>query len=194
MNSTFFKHVKIALLIVCVAFVIVGVYFLFFYQKKDDSNNQKYLSVQFNTSDVLLLKNTLPVSDSIGKSFDGKGTEEGIQGYLEFSVKNKKDTDISYEIIVTEQNTKEDKIKDSFVKMYLTDNQDNPLEGFERSYVPTFYDFYYLVDKPSSKLLFEDSLKKGESKKYRLRVWLSDKYSLSFEPEEFSFDVDVRAK
>ena len=194
MNSTFQKHVKLALLIVCVAFVFVGIYFLFFYQKKEPINNQKYLSVQFNTSDVILIKNTLPVSDQIGKSFDGEGTENGIQGYLEFSVKNKKDESISYDIILTEQTTKEDKIKDSYIKMYFTDNQDNPLEGFERSYIPTFYDFYYLTDKPSSKLLFEDSLEKGETKVYRLRVWLSDKYSLSFEPEEFAFDVDVLAK
>ena len=193
MNSTFKKHVKLALLIVCVVFVMVGIYFLFFYHKKG-VNNQKYLSIQFNTSDVLLIKNTLPVSDAIGKSFNGEGTEDGIQGYVEFSIKNKKEDTVSYEIIITEQATKEDKIKDNFVKMYLTDNQDTPLEGFERSYVPTFYDFYYLTDKPSSKLLFSDSLEKGESKTYRLRVWLSDRYSISFEPEEFSFDVDVLAK
>ncbi len=194
MNKTFFKQVKIAAFIVCIFFVVAIVYFLFFYSNKDIEDKQKNLSVRFNSSDIILLKNTLPISDQLGKDNDGNTGEESVQPYLEFSVKNLNNKSMNYDIILTQQFTEKNQIKDNYVKLYLTDDKDTSMDGFQGNFVPTFYDFYYLTDKPSSKLLFSDSLEKGESKTYRLRVWLSDRYSISFEPEEFSFDVDVLAK
>ena len=89
----------------------------------------------------------------------------------------------------------EKQISENYVKFYLTDMNDEAFDGFQGNLIPTFHDFSYISNKPSSKLLFSDSLsKKGEEKKYRLRVWLSDRYVISFDEEWFSVDVDVISK
>ncbi len=194
MNQVFNKQVKLAFIIVFCLFLMAGVYFFLFYNKSEYRNDSKGLSVRYSSSNIVTIKNTLPISDSLGKEFDGSGTEEGVQAYLEFTVKNVRNYTIPYDIILTKQHNHDEIISDNFIKFYLTDAKDQPLPGFEKSSMPTFYDLYYLTDKPASKQLYQDSLAAGEEKTYHLRMWLSDQYTISFDPEYYSVDVGVHIR
>ena len=88
MNQRFNKQVKMAFMIVLCLFLMAGLYFFLFYNKSEYRKDSKGLSVNYSSSNIVTIKNTLPISDSLGREFDGKGTDDGIEGYLEFTVKN----------------------------------------------------------------------------------------------------------
>ena len=195
MNQAYKKQVKTAFLIVFLFFLVAGVFLVIHFHKPKEVIDKEKIQVSFQSSDILTLKNTLPIADKLGMTLDGEGTEEGVQGYLEFSVKNLSDGVVDYDIALTRQDMSEKQISENYVKFFLTDMNDEAFDGFQGNLIPTFHDFSYISNKPSSKLLFSDSLsKKGEEKKYRLRVWLSDRYVISFDEEWFSVDVDVISK
>ena len=192
MEKSFKKNVILALFIVFLIFLIYffGTYSYFQKEKGHYHVDNNILSVRFDTTDI----NHLPVSDVIGKSFNGRGTEDGIQGYVEFSITNTGSQKTKYEIFSTKQVVSADEIKDNYLKFYLTDDKNVPVRGFERHLIPTYNDFPCLSDKPSSKLLYEGVLAGGASDHFILRIWVSDSYTISSILEEFKVDIDVRVK
>ena len=187
------KQVVLALLIVLCVF-LVSILFVFFYFNRGKSEDKNQLvSTSFKESQTIILKNTLPISDELGRNIDGVGTEEGIQGYVVMSIQNNTDKDVNYDIYITKKEI-EKEIKENYIKLYLTDEADNPLEGYEQNSVPTYNDMFSLVDFPAARLLYNGSLKGRENRKVVLRAWLSDSYAVSNEEKSFTFDVNVRAK
>ena len=187
------KQVVLALLIVSCLF-LVSILFVFFYFNRGKSEDKNQLvSTSFKESQTIILKNTLPISDELGRNIDGVGTEEGIQGYVVMSIQNNTDKDVNYDIYITKKEI-EKEIKENYIKLYLTDEADNPLEGYEQNSVPTYNDIFSLVDFPAARLLYNGSLKGRENRKVVLRAWLSDSYAVSNEEKSFTFDVNVRAK
>ncbi len=164
------------------------------YRKKESHkvlNNDK-LFVRFESSDIIEIQNKLPVSDTLGKKFNGQGTEEGVQGYLEFSVTNKDRKKMYYEVLATEQAIEGKKISDKYVKLYLTDSDNNPLSGFELNSVPVYYTFPFSKDRLSSKLLYRGIISGESSEVLKLHMWLSDNYRVSTNLESFKIDIDVK--
>ena len=189
------KQVFIAFCIILIITLISGIGCFFYLKNKESKKNvdNNSISVRFETSDIIEIKNILPVSDSLGKSFTGEGTEEGVQGFVEFSVTNVLDESVNYEVYLTKQESSNE-IKDNYVKFYLTDFSDNPVSGYEGNLIPTYYSLAYMSDKPSSKLLYTGKLDAKSSNEFRLRIWLSDNYAISNFEESFKVDVDVRVK
>ncbi len=152
------------------------------------------VKIKFDTTDVIYLTNKLPISDTIGKSYAGIGMEKNIAEYKEFVITNPNEGKIQYEIYLKKIDNNKRDIGSSYIKLYLTDENDNPMEGFERPKVNSYYDLYSLNNQPGSKLLYRGTLKAHESKKFILRSWVADTYILSNDLEDFSFDIDVRIK
>ena len=180
---------------IIVFFVVVISFFVatsVFKNKPRKINSKDDIIVKYKNSDIVELENKLPISDTFGRKLTGTGTEEGIQGYVEFSVINSSSKDLKYEIYLTKQNIYDSEIKDSYIKLYLTDFDDVPYSGFEKNMVPTYDKLNYLSDYVSSKRLFSDTLKANKERKFRLRVWISDSYVISKNTEFFGFDIDVR--
>ena len=150
------------------------------------------LFVRFDTSDIISISNKLPISDDLGKNITG--INENVHGYVEFSVKNITYDTVNYEVYLTPQIFSGKKIKDNYIKFYLTDQNNVPLSGFDKNLIPSYYDFFSLVDNASSKLLYSGSLDEQSEKNFKLRVWLSDTYAISDYVEKFSVDVNVRVK
>ena len=190
------KQVKKILLLVLFLVVIIGVLIYGNYRKKNTHSraNNDQLFVRFESSDIVGIKNKLPVSDSLGKKFNGVGTEEGVQGYLEFSISNKGKDKLYYEVIATKQAIEGKEISDKYVKLYLTNSDNDPLTGYELNSIPVFYSFPYLKDRPSSKLLYTGILMGNSKETLKLHMWLSDNYRVSMIPEDFKIDIDVRVK
>ena len=128
----------------------------------------------------------------MGKNFDGTGTEHGIQGYSEFVVYNNSNHKMKYEIIVTTRECRDNCINSNYIKLFLTDENDKPLEGFSSRKLPTYASLGILDNKPGSRLLYRDKIEGNGEKKFKLRVWLADTYAVSALEEKYKFVIDVR--
>lgn len=180
------------IVIVCLFAVFMGFGFLF--NKYKNTENKTYnLGVKFSDNRNVYLENTLPVTDKIGKELDGVSSTKSIQGFKEFSIENNYDKKINYQIYLKVKNSCENMIDEDFIKLYLTDTSNNPLSGFENNKLPTYSSISSLNDKPDSKLLYTGSINKNSISKFRLRVWVSDLYSVNRDKECFSFDIYVRS-
>ena len=166
--------------------------FILFYIYAKKYHNEKPVRIVYELDDYITIKNKLPLSDAIGKQYDGSLVEEGTESYIEFSIVNEDDDLALYEIFLTRNHITPREIKENYIKLYLTDEDDQPVIGFDKNRLPVFSDLPYLIDKPSSKLLYTDIIEGHSTKKYRLRAWLSDSYSISSLPETFQFEVDVK--
>ena len=192
MNKKNKKQVLLAFLIVFILFMISLVVAFFYYRNQDKKNNDNLLKVKFKSSDVITIENRLPMSDEFGKNLDGTGTEEGVQGYVEFSIKNENSKDVDYIVYLTKQDVSITELRGDYIKFYFTDIADNPMTGFEKNMLPSFNDLTSLVDMPEGRLVYNGSLESGEEKSFKLRAWLSDTYTISDTEEGFSVDVNVK--
>ena len=187
------KQLIISLIIVFLFFF--ALYFgSFVYLKK--IKKPASIRVTYHTTKSLKLKNLLPVSDTLGKTFTGSGTVDGVQGYVEFTIKNMSSKKATYEIYLSEQGDydKFSKIRGKYVKFYLTNKNDAPYDGFRGSVLPTYNQLSVLVDKPSGKLLYRGNLESKQTGDFKLRVWLSDNYSISNNKKEKEFMVNVNVR
>ncbi len=187
------KQLTLAIIvIVCLFVVFMGFGFLF--DKYKSSENKTYnLGVKFSDNRNVYLENTLPVTDKIGKELDGVSSSMSLQGFKEFSIENNYDKKIDYQIYLKVKNSCENMIDEEYIKLYLTDTSNNPLSGFENNKLPTYSSISSLNDKPDSKLLYTGSINKNSISKFRLRVWVSDLYSINRDKECFSFDIYVKS-
>lgn len=184
------KSVSIVLLSLVVLILIFAIFI-----KIDDYQAQFYkIDVRFKTNDTVELTNKLPLSDTIGKNYNGEGVEKGIAEFKEFTIKNPNKKKIDYEIYLTKLPIDTKDIRSNYIKLYLTDAGNNPIEGFDTKKVKEYYDLYAFENKPGSKLLYKGSLSSGKKKKFILRSWVADTYILSDEEEGFKYNIDVRIK
>ena len=180
-------------LIIILVFITLTIVFYAYYREhyKIVAGN---LEVNFEKSDIIEINNKLPLSDTLGKSYNGTGMEEGIAGYSSFSITNPNDFRVKYEIYITRQNVSSKDISGKYVVFYLTDEDDKPLVGFSKNKLPVYNDFKGLDDKPISRLIYSGKLDALSTQNVKLRTWVSDAYALINEEEAFSFDIDVRIK
>ena len=193
MQKKYRSQLTISSIIVVILFLLLFLFSFFIFRK----NNERNIKSHYYTSNVLRLKDLLPVSDSLGKKFTGHGTAEGVQGYVEFSISNISNRMASYEIYLTEHNSSDEsfqKIRGNYVKFYLTNEIDVPMKGFDKNVLPTYNDLGVLKDLPSGKLLYHGEIRGKTTEKYRLRVWLSDSYSIISTEKGKKFIVDVRIR
>lgn len=187
------KQLVLALIVVLVMFVL-SFAFTSLYKTAQDNKNKKYvLDTSFKTSKNVYLENTLPISNELGKQYDGSNIEDKIHGYNEFTIENNYSKNITYEVYLKENNKCEKVIDKSYVIFYLTNSKDEPLDGFKENKLPSFTSLPVLSDKPNAKLLYSGTIKNQSKEKFKLRVWVSDLYSINKDKECFSFDIYVRS-
>lgn len=180
-------------LIIILVFITLTIV-LYAYYREHYKIVARNLEVNFEKSDIIEINNKLPLSDTLGKSYNGTGMEEGIAGYSSFSITNSNDFRVKYEIYITRQNVSSKDISGKYIVFYLTDEDDKPLVGFSKNKLPVYNDFKGLDDKPISRLIYSGKLDALSTQNVKLRTWVSDAYALINEEEAFSFDIDVRIK
>lgn len=189
MNKENKKQVIFMLLVAVFLFIILIGIFLFY--KNFKQNSTDFITTSFEGPKTITISSTLPISDELGKKLDGKGTKKGIQGYTEFTIKNNSNKNITYEICIDKEENKKE-IRGNYIKFYLTDEINNPVKGFDTSEIPTYNDLLSLNDSPRMRLVNSAKINKKETKKFVLRAWLSDSYTVSSENKDFSFDIVVK--
>jgi hypothetical protein len=185
------KQIIFALILVLCLFVLLYLFVLI--KNNGDKDTSDWISTSYKESSDITIKNILPISDQLGKTIDGKGTEKGIQGYVEFTVTNNLNKKVYYDIFL-KKNNREKEIKSNYIKLYLTDDADKPLVGVRNGVIPVFSDLKLSKNNPNLYFLASKMLDKGETSKLKLRAWLSDSYSVTNDSREFAFTIIVKAK
>lgn len=166
-----------------IMFVLVGVFALTFLVYKTsfslmsnsltdnlkvDKITSNYLSFNYadNDGEFYEVNNPRVISDFYGKNFFAKK--------YDFEVSFPNDAidsdDVEYKIIIKDMGSK---IDNKFIKVYLTDQNNNALDGYENN-VPVYTTFNDSLD---GKVIYSGKLSKDNLvDKYRLKIWISKAY------------------
>lgn len=140
------------------------------------------------------LENAVPLADEIGKKLVHNNSNiQGVnQGYFDFSIRaGGVPTDgIKYQIYAT---VEEDSDMDpDFMKIYLTDEQDNALEGYKEE-VPLFSNLEEYAEENNSKLIYEGTITEKVTQRFRLRLWIAKDYTDGSTSKTFKIKINVKA-
>lgn len=166
------------------SFIMLGVYNP---HKKNKNSKGVVLNIKKDTFDII---GSLAVTDKYGRTIVDDSLDSNV--FVEFEVKNKSEHKKNYQIFITRKDDKSEQIPGAYIKFYLTDLKDNPLDQYNGNKLPNYDELKYLNDDSASKLIYEGSLKHRTSTKYRLRVWIDDTYDISTGDSSFSFKIGVR--
>ncbi len=188
------KKILIVVLFVLIFISLVGLtYAVFVYSKAGSKLNILSTgSITFTydeTKNGILLEDTMPLDDEVGKKLEKK---ENFSGYFDFNVsanisENRK---INYEISALPI-VSENELDPKYVKVYLTDQFDNPID--KNDSVKTFEQLDDSTSNTKAKRLYYGSFDKTDSKKFRLRIWVSKDYPIDELKRKFQIKVNVDA-
>ena len=144
----------------------------------------------FGNSDIVV-SNSLPMTDVVGKTISIDNCIVGTTGYVEFEVKSMVDDKVKYEIYLTTESVNES-IPLKFIKVFLSDEKDNALGYFDNDKLPTYYDLRLSTNDPSGRLIYSGYLSDKEKDKFKLRMWVADTYELTSNIKSFSVKLHVK--
>ena len=194
MNVKDKKQVMLALIVIVFLFVFFMLLGYFYTSNRHNYKRAYVLEEHYVETNNVYLNSSFPVSDALGKVYKGDA-DDAKQVLKEFTYKNEYSTDINYQVYL-KKNSKcsgNNEIGNEFVNLYLTDSNDNALNGFTNNKLPTYSSLSVIDDLPDSKLLYSGIIKSNSSMKLKLRAWVSDLYSLGNDNKCISFDIYVRS-
>lgn len=194
MNVKDKKQVMLALIVIVFLFVFFMLLGYFYTSNRNNLKRAYVLGENYVETNNVYLNSSFPVSDALGKVYKGDA-DDAKQVLKEFTYKNEYSTDINYQVYL-KKNSKcsgKNEIGNEFVNLYLTDSNDNALNGFTNNKLPTYSSLSVIDDLPDSKLLYSGIIKSNSSMKFKLRAWVSDLYSLGSDNKCISFDIYVRS-
>lgn len=194
MNVKDKKQVMLALIVIIFLFVFFMLLGYFYTSNRNSLKRAYVLEENYVETNNVYLNSSFPVSDALGKVYKGDA-DDAKQVLKEFTYKNEYSTDINYQVYL-KKNSKcsgKNEIGNEFVNLYLTDSNDNALNGFTNNKLPTYSSLSVIDDLPDSKLLYSGIIKSNSSMKFKLRAWVSDLYSLGSDNKCISFDIYVRS-
>ena len=75
--------------------------------------------------------------------------------------------------------------------MYLTDEHNKVLPGYDSVSVPTYYNLRVSTLNPNARRLYYGYLDAGESRSFILRSWIGDAYTISNISKQFGAKLYV---
>lgn len=190
-SEVIFGTIGVFILILAVIGISYAIWSKTFLGTKENSLKTGYVSFSYSEADnsYISLENALPISDKQGKELSG------AKNVFDFNVSAsyKGVSKIKYDIFA--ESVDNNTLPEEFVKVYLTDQNDNPVEGYEGDNVPLYDDLqnYNYNGKNHYKLLHSGYLTEQDSNKnFRLRIWLSSDFTDGSNQLTFSFKVNVK--
>ena len=185
------SSLAVLVLVIAVIGISYAIWSRTFHGEKENSLKTGYVSFSYSEANnsYILLENALPISDKQGKELSGE------KNVFDFNVSaSYKGIDkIKYDIFAEPVGT--NTLSEDSVKVYLTDQNDNPIEGYNGDNVPLYDDLqdYNYNGNNRYKLLHSGYLTEQDSNKgYRLRIWLSSDFTDGSNQLTFSFKVNVK--
>lgn len=190
-NEVFFAAIGVLILILAVLGISYAIWSKTFLGTKENSLKTGYVSFSYSEADnsYISLENALPISDKQGKELSGAKNVFDFNVSASYKGINK----IKYDIFAEQVGT--NTLSEEFVKVYLTDQNNNPIEGYSGESVPLYDTLqnYNYNGNNKYKLLHSDYLTEQDSNKgYRLRIWLSSDFTEGSDQLNFSFKVNVK--
>ena len=184
-----------ALILLLIVSVVGITYAVFSYQREGEKNNVittgSIIFTYTETTNGINLQNAMPISDEVGKKIE---RSENNEGYFDFNVSCSLagTARINYEVYATKLNV-ENPLSEEYVKMYLTDGTtDQPILGYDND-VPTYYSLKDSTVASGSKTLYTGSFTNSGVQSFRLRMWLSDQYTVTDQSNDFKIKVNIKA-
>lgn len=180
----------ILILVAIVMFVLC--LFLYFFSNVSVTKNATLVFSYSENSGELVVDNSMPITDSVGKQLDFS-IDQTKYGYSEFSIFANMEglKSIDYEIYAIPVGVALE-LPTSYVKVYLTDGEnDLPVDGY-RKLVPTYSELKVARSDPAGKKIYSGTLKKDEIKKFRLRTWLADTYPITTDMRSFKMLLYIK--
>lgn len=176
------------ILFVCSLLIIIisGLMFCF---SLYGNNRHKSIILTYMNNKELKIDNSSPITEKLGKNITFNDGDYKTS-YMEFSLSsNSNDVGIiNYEICIV--NNSESELS-KYVKFYLTDyDTDKPILNFDKS-IPTFLQLNKSKILVNGKSLYIGKLIGNETKKFRLRIWLDDSYTITDKERYFTADMVV---
>ncbi len=178
--------------IVFIIVIIIIFFLMLWHENMVNKDKSKAIRVSSSYKNEINLVDSFPMSDSIGKNMVYDEDNVSVQGYYEFEVESTVSYKTKYEIYAMEQYYSQ-AIHPNYIKVYLTDGDNVPIEGYDTLSVPTFYDLKNSFHSIGKKI-YSGTLNPNEKKKFILRVWVSDAYSISTIEKKCGMLVYVEAK
>ena len=188
------ENIVMIVLIAVMLLAIIGVsYAAFNYSKtgtKLNSITTGSITMSYTESDsIISIDKALPTRDETGKVRLKEGE------YFDFTVSSEivGDININYEISAKDVTTSNKKIDGSNIKMYLTRLTDN---GEEELMSPATYNEEINANtytgRPTGEMsLYQGSMSSSENNRYRLRMWVDEKYNPQDDGGNLQFSVKI---
>ena len=188
------ENIVMIVLIIVMLLAIIGVsYAAFNYSKtgaKLNSITTGSITMSYTESDsIISIDKALPTRDETGKVRLKEGE------YFDFTVSSEivGDININYEISAKDVTTSNRKIDGSNIKMYLTRLTDN---GEEELMSPETYNEKVNANsytgRPTGEMsLYTSSMSSSGSNRYRLRMWVDEKYNPQDDGGNLQFSVKI---
>lgn len=191
------KPALISMILVVILFMtVIGVtYAVFTYSEEGKVRNIVTTgNITFSYNEMtngITLDNAIPIADSVGKKLE---KDDGNDGFFDFNVSCTKSgyNNIYYEVFATRESVYNE-LDERYVKVYLTDGTtDEAVSGYTAA-VPTYNDLNDSIIKDGAKQLYYGSFTNSGTQSFRLRMWVSDEYTLKSTSEHFKIKVNVEA-
>ena len=151
---------------------------------KLNKNTSNYISFNYAGGDINSLYEVN--SPKIYSDFKGK---RFVSEYYDFEINVPKEQNdsikVNYDILLKDLGSD---LEDKFIKVYLTDSNNTPLEGFNNT-VPVYSAF---LNDSDGKIIYSGILD-DDNKKFRLRIWISDIYNKRYN-NNLAFQIKVKMK
>lgn len=187
---------KSKLRLIAFVLVVVVLFIVICLQSQESHTGKKnHSNIVLNTSSGnsnILLHDNYPMTDDIGKRITYNADNSDVQGYVEFTITSKSNVGSNYELYLI-QDELEKSLHPNYVKVYLTDENNKALPGFDDLSVPTYYNLRVSSLNPGARRLYYGYLDAGESRSFILRSWIGDAYTLSNVSKQFGTKLYVEA-
>lgn len=173
--------------------VVVVLFVLICLQGQDlnkGKNSESKIELTAELGNTILLEDNFPMTDDIGKRIKYNADNSDVQSYIEFTITSKSDVGSNYEIYLV-QDDLEKSLHPNFVKVYLTDEHNKVLPGYDSVSVPTYYNLRVSTLNPNARRLYYGYLDAGESRSFILRSWIGDAYTISNISKQFGAKLYV---
>ena len=180
-----------SLIIITVLF-IVFVFGAYFIKSLIYSNLKESLTLKSNDSLVLELNNNLPLSDKLAIENDKDSISGEVFKNIEFDVVNNSSNSINYELYITKKELVENEINGQHIKMYLTKENGEILNGFNKENIPNYDSLNVISDMPGSRILYRGIVKANSVEEFEFKTWIADSYVNFEKNEKFIYSIRVR--
>lgn len=157
--------------------------------KVDNDSISLYCTDQGRVS----ITNKLPLTDNVGRRIELNDEHRDIQGYLECTLQSNSSAKLDYELYLL-KDLGEGLIDANYIKIYLSDDFDVAMEGYDKNAVPTYASLKVADSDPAGARLYTGSLKGREKITLKLRMWVADSYVITDEIKKFGIVLKAKIK